>query len=505
MLRLLSVLALGLLGCEASSPLTALQSTVFDVVQKPTSLALAASPSFADERGGGIFVDLAGRVVRLNADASRGTLEPHPSSSHFPGAASAVFALGPANALVVTERGLFVAEQGWLVAPAWQDSLRPDGVVGTAVAVDGTAWLAHGDGLFRLSRGALGEFKLVEAHLDGITALAVGPGVDTAPAVWFAREGKLFAASQTSPTDFVVHDAALDSVRGVVGLGPASQGVAGEVWAITQQHLLRRAWDGWFAYSLPQAPTRLLGGGRFAWLQAGDTLYRYDADAKTWGQAQGFESAPTLLAVDATGTAWVRVGEVTAAVAPDITPRLVGLYEGAQVFDGQLVLHVAVPSSFAAQRGTWALDDFSHELPVDSATPGTGTLVGQTVFSLAGLEANLEPKPVSLAALSDGWHRLQVSLVQGEHTVTRTVHFEFRGSASAALSWEKDIKELSHQRCDKCHAAGTQPELVTYAQWKSNASAIASAVRAARMPADGPLDAAGVATIVRWVNAGALP
>ena len=93
----------------------------------------------------------------------------------------------------------------------------------------------------------------------------------------------------------------------------------------------------------------------------------------------------------------------------------------------------------------------------------------------------------------------------GEATAYRKVHFEFLGAGTAQVSWDQDIRQLGLERCSKCHATGTEPELVTYTQWKSNAAAIAAAVRESRMPADGPLDTAGVAAIVRWVNGGAQP
>jgi hypothetical protein len=114
-------------------------------------------------------------------------------------------------------------------------------------------------------------------------------------------------------------------------------------------------------------------------------------------------------------------------------------------------------------------------------------------------------KPVSFGALPDGWHTLTVTATTGEASVSRKVHFEFRGSSVAVVSWEQDIRALGEARCNKCHTTGTEPELATFAQWKANAPAIAAAVRESRMPADGPLDSASIAAIVRWVNGGAQP
>jgi hypothetical protein len=136
---------------------------------------------------------------------------------------------------------------------------------------------------------------------------------------------------------------------------------------------------------------------------------------------------------------------------------------------------------------------------------GSGPTADLRFFSLGGAEASGVLKPVSLASLQDGWHTLTVTATVGEASLSRRVHFEFLGSSSAVISWEADIRALSEARCAKCHTTGTDPSLATYEEWRANAAAIASAVRESRMPADGPLDAASVASIVRWVNGGARP
>ena len=307
MKRLLLCAAFLLVGCEEVTTLEPLSPTTFEAVSQGTMLDLAASPGFADERGGGVFIDLAGRVVRVRGNGDRGVLESHPRNTVLPGPATAVFALGPSNALVATTRGLFVADQGWLIAPSWQQLLPAQGLLGTALGGDGVAWLAHTQGLYRLERGVLTEFKLSGESLIGLTAMAVAPTLDGTPGVWFAREGKLFAAAQSSRTEFTVRDSGLSAqtlaggVRGLAGISPSRE-TGGELWAITSRGLLLYTGTSWREYSLGPSPRKLLSAGRFAWMQAGDGLYRYDGDTRGWALVQGLESAGTLLGVDSTGS-----------------------------------------------------------------------------------------------------------------------------------------------------------------------------------------------------------
>lgn len=505
------VLTLLGVGCAEVTTLEPLSPSSFEVVSQGTMLDLSATPAFADERGGGVFIDLAGRVVRVRPNGERGVLESHPRNGVFPGAATAVFAVGPSNALVATTRGIFVASQGWLVAPSWQTLLPAEGLLDTAQGGDGVAWLAHTQGLYRLERGTLNEFKLGGESLVGLTAMAAAPTLDGTPGVWFAREGKLFAAAQTSRTEFTVRDSGLNAetlaggVIGLAGIGP-SKDSSGELWAITSRSLLLYTGTSWREYSLGPSPRKLLAAGRFAWMQAGDGVYRYDGDTRAWAQVQGLESAATLLAVDAAGSAWVRVGTHTMSIGPSVPPRVRGISEGARVFEGQLVLQASLPAELPPEAISWGFDGVATALQLELGVAGSGPTAGQTFHSLGGVEPGGAFKPVSLGELKDGWHTLTVTATTGEASASRRLHFEFLGASTATISWERDVRPLSETRCAMCHAVNTEPELVSYAQWKANAANIALQVREGLMPADGTqLDSASVATIVRWVNGGALP
>ena len=503
-------LSLVLVGCGGGQVSETLVPRAFDSTVTESTVALSASPSFADERGGGIFVDLAGRVVRLRSNGSQGVIEAHPQNPVLPGPARSVWPLGPYNALVATSRGLFVADTGWLISPAWQDALDAEGLVATAVGQDGVGWVAHASGLYRLEGGVLSELTLGGATVQGLTALAAGPAPDGAQGVWFAQGDRLASAAQTSRTGFSVRDSGLSAealaggVLAMAGISPSKDSL-GEVWAITPKSLFQFTVLGWRRYELGRAPKQLMSSGRVAWLQAGDGLFRYDADTQSWGEAKGLPAVPTLLAVDAAGVAWVRCGEKTLSVSPGPAPRLSGLFENMRVYAPELPVTGLVPSTPAPTALAWQLDDTpAHTVAVADALPGSGPTEGLLVFSLAGVDHGKD-KPVSFAALADGNHTLTLKATYGDVVAARKLHFEFRGAATAVISFERDLAPINAARCAKCHTTGTTPELAGYQQWKDNAAAIANAVRTQRMPADGPLDPASIEAIQRWVNGGTQP
>ncbi|MEW5741262.1 MAG: hypothetical protein AB1938_20235 [Myxococcota bacterium] len=507
-------LSLLLSGCGGQVSET-LVPVAFDSTLTESSLMLSASPSFADERGGGIFVDLAGRVVRMRSNGSQGVIEAHPQNPVLPGPAESVWPLGPYNALVATTRGVFVADTGWLISPPWQATLPAAGFKGSTVGENGVGWLAHEQGLFRLEGGVLTELEVEGASLTGLTALAVGPAPDGAQGVWFAQGESLASASPTSRTAYTVRDSGLSAVelaggvKAMAGIS-ASKDSPGEVWAITPKALFQFTVLGWRRYELGRAPKQLMSSGRIAWLQAGDGLFRYDADTQRWGEAKGLPAVPTLVAVDAAGVAWVRAGDKTYSVSPGPAPRVVGMFENMRVYEPELALTGLVPATPAPTAISWRFDDGEpHEVNVMNTVAGAGPTEGLLSFALGGQESATQQKPVSFATLEDGRHTLVLSVTFGEGdaavTTERRVHFDFLGSASAVISFERDLASLNAARCAKCHTTGTKPDLGTYEDWKANAAAIATAVRDRRMPADGPLDPASILAIQRWVNGGTQP
>ena len=490
----------------------ALIATPFEAVTVASMLDLSATPSFADERGGGIFIDLAGRVVRVRSDGTKGLLESHPANPVMPGRASAAWRLGPYSALVETERGLFIAESGWLVAPAWQSLLPAEGLVATAVGDNGVGWLAHEKGLFRLESGQLTELKVAGGSVEGLTAMGIAPSSDGSTGVWFARGDKVSNAAQTSRLEFVVRDSGLTKAQlvggviGMAGISPAP-GSPGELWAITPKLLFQfTVAAGWRKYELGRAPKQMMAAGRVAWLQSGNDLFRYDADAQKWGKAQAFETVPVLMAVDASGAAWVRTGEVTSLVSATLPVRIEGLFQNAKVYASELVVQTTFPAATALTSLNWSFDaNPARDLVLTDGQPGVGPQAAMTFFSLGGNEGNGLPKTISFAALDDGLHTLTVTALTGAGLTSRQLHFDLHASSTAILSWEADIKPISEGRCAKCHQVNTTPELKTYEQWKTEATQILNAVRDRRMPADGPLDPGGIAAIQRWVNGGAQP
>jgi hypothetical protein len=508
---LAALTAASLVACDAGVSNT-LNPEPFDAQLATSALPLSAVPSFADERGGGVFIDLAGRAVRLRYDGAQGLLQSHPGNPVSAGPATAAWPLGPFSALLVTDKGLFVADSGWVIAPPWRDALPSEGLLGTALGDDGVAWISHSQGLYRLAEGKLSEFKLAGESLTGITGLTIAPAPSGAPAVWFARGEKLEYAEQTSKTAFSVKDAGLapEAVKGgitaLAGIA-AGPGASGELWVITDKVLWQQRDGTWTQYDLGRAPRELKSAGRFMWLRAGDGLFRYDADAGSWAEARGLPAVPTLLAVDPAGTAWVRAGEATLGVSPGVLPRIFGLFEGVRVYDTQASIVAAVPGSPELLSMHFAFDDGEQvEVPVTSAAPGEGPQAALQLFSMGGRQSNGEPKAFSLADLLPGLHTLTVTArYANDVSVSRPLHFDYRNTVATLVGWEADMKPIFQSRCAACHVTGPGFDLSTAEKWRENSELVVSAVRDQRMPADGPLDPVLIQKIERWVSGGMLP
>lgn len=469
----------------------------FTATQVAASQSLAEAPGFADQSGGGIFATSAGGAVRLRLDGSRAALEPHPQNKAVLGQVRAAFRLGPHSALVETNSGLFLADQGWLIEPLWQEVLGT-GIVATAQTADGAAWIAHPTGLYQIQGGVLASLKLSGQALNGITTMTAAPAEDGLPGLWFARQGKLNVVVASAPGVYQVRgtDAPLgtgETVRMLAGLG-AGTGKAGEVWLLTSTRVLRRNTDGWSTVALPSLPDQLMGAGRYLWARAGDKLFTFDADQGLWGSAEGLPAgALSLLAVDETGCAWVRVADAAMAVSRAPVPRVTGMHQGMLVVEDGLVVQARLPPGAAPKRVVFQLEGQEIE--------ATGP-----AYSMGGLDADHETlKAFSFASLTPGGHTLGVvSRFEDGSEALRQVPFTYQ-PLTTTPSYARDIRPIHEARCAKCHTTSPGRPLNTYELWKSNAQLINAAVRDLRMPADGPLDPQGIALIQRWVSSGALP
>ncbi len=496
-LLLLSAVLFSACGEDAPPGSDPAKPAAFTATQVSTAQSLAAAPGFADQSGGGIFATATGEAVRLRLDGTKAALAPHPQNKAPLGAVRATFRLGPHSALVETDSGLFLADQGWLIEPLWQEVLGT-GIIATAQTADGAAWIAHPKGLFQIQGGALASLKLSGQPLTGITAMTAAPAEDGLAGLWFAREGRLNVVVASAPGVYQVRgsDAPFGSgetVRALAGLS-AGTGTAGEVWVLTSTRLLQRNKNGWTPVSLPALPEQLLGSGRYLWARAGDRLFTYDADAKVWGSAQGLPSgAVTLLAADESGCAWVRVGDQALAISQTPAPRVTGMHQGMVVVEDGLVVQARLPPGTPPKSVVFQLE-------------GQEITAAGPAFSMGGLEADGETlKAFSFSSLTSGGHALSVvSRFEDGTEARRQLHFTYQ-PISTVPSWARDIRPIHEARCAKCHTTSPGRPLNTYELWKSNAQLINAAVRDLRMPADGPLDQQGIALIQRWVSSGALP
>lgn len=482
---------------ESSLPLDRPSPTPFRPTQVRSQPQLAQARGFADQAGGGVFATASGGIVRLRLDGSTAALEPHPGNRASAGPVQGVFRLGPHSALVDAQGGMFLADSGWLIAPPWRDALEP-GVLGTAQSGDGTAWVAHASGLFRLHDGALSELKAGGESLRGISAIASAPAADGAPGVWVLHEGRVLVVVAASASTYQVREATVplaeaEEVLSLAGLGPGA-GAPGELWLLTNQGLLHRAKDGWRRVELAQQAEELLAAGRFLWVKAGDSLLLYDADSSAWGEVSEVDTAGALfLAADEAGAVWVRLGNESVALSRAPVPRVRGLYQGMQVVEDGLVVRAVPPPGQAPQRIVFELG-------------GTEVTASGPDYSLGGAEADGTLKAYSFAGLPAGRHALSVVARFADGTeARRLVPFEYQPLSTAAVGWDADIRPIHEARCAKCHTTSPGRPLNTYELWKENAALITAAVREKRMPADGPLDPQLISVIQRWAASGANP
>jgi hypothetical protein len=490
-------------GSVGSSPLHADPLALRSVVAPPVK---TEAGGFADERGGGVFADGTNQAVRLRADGTMAVLQSHPGNPKPPGSVQRVFRAGAFAALMTAENGLYLAESGWLIAPAWRDALDSAGVIAVAAEMDGVTWIAHQRGLFRVEQGQLAELKVEGQSLLGLTAIAVAPARDGGKAVWFAQGDALGYAEQVARTSYEVHAGGLTKedlaggVRALAGIS-ATPNERGELWLTTDRALYKLTPRGWDTIALSGEPQQLIASGRFLWLRTDTGLFRYDADGKQWGKAM---QSGQLLAVEPAGSAWLNSSGQTTVLSTGAVPRVLGVFEGMRVYATEL----AVRAQFAAEQPsqvTFQLDD--SESRVQPASEG---LVGEGAqstldFAWGGFDSVGREQPYSMAGLKPGLHTLRITASFADGEQVREVHFDYQGGDHSSLSFVKDVQPIVMGRCAKCHEKGPGHTLMTFEQWTAEKELIVSALVEGRMPADGPLDPDQLATVQRWVYGGAAP
>ncbi len=505
-LALGSLLALLCTACGVDRPPVG----TFDAVLVESQAALSTAPGAADESGGGMFLTADGEPARLRMDGSRAQLVAHPGNAAALGKVSALRPLGPHSALVSAEGGLFVAQGGWIIAPSWRAHLPVDGLVATATGADGTAWIAHQQGLFRVSNGELSELKLDGASVEGLTALAAAPAEDGANGIWFAQGDLLRVGVQLTRENFTVRTSSRE-VKGIVSLvslTPSST-ARGELWVVTQKTLHRRSGEGWFTYDLGGTLDQVMSAGRVLWVRVGARLLRYEADSVSatvqassdplatgkWEQAAGVPGeTPVLLGVDASGSAWVQSGDASYCVSRGRIPRLFGLDDAMRISTDEVVVQARFPPGPEPLAVIYRLQDGEE---VNANAPA---------FSLGGEESDGRLRAFSLAGLPAGLYTLGATATYMDGTrARRTLTFEYRPGSNEVLSFEKDIQPIHVARCQKCHQSGPGRPLTNLDAWTANAQLILGAVKDQRMPADGPLDPALSLKIQRWVSGGMKP
>ncbi|MGA9521054.1 MAG: hypothetical protein WBV82_06295 [Myxococcaceae bacterium] len=499
-----------LIGCSAppsepSVPVEKPSIGAFAATWVEAQLETSAARGFADQSGGGLFVDPLGKVVRFRIDGSQGPLEPHPSAGEAPGAVSAIWPVGPHEAVAVASNGLYLAKSGWVTPPPWASSLAPDGVLSLSEPKNDVAWVAHASGLFRVEQGALAELRVDGVSVTGLTAVAVAAAEDGQDGIWFARGARLTVAVPTAKGDTSIREGrlpaeALQGVKALVGLTRSAHAPA-QLWVL-DDGIYRLDTAGWKRVDLGAHPAQMMGAGRFVWVVLEGALVRFDADSGAWERAE-FDAGeldpaatPTLLATEASGAAWVKIGARTLCIAKGSGPRLVGLDEGMKVSDDPLVVRAAFAPDLMPESVRYAVDGRT----VVTAKPPE--------FSLGGLDANGSPTPYSFAGLEAGLHTLTAATKTADGAeAIRNVTFEYVPLEGGVASWEKDIRPIHESRCAHCHTRGPGRDLSGYTQWKAQASLILSAVRdePRRMPADGSLDSESILRIQRWVTSGARP
>ncbi|MET0387059.1 MAG: hypothetical protein ABW321_13920 [Polyangiales bacterium] len=501
-------LAAALSACTGEVSSNPLVTSPAELQLTAAEVPLAAQGGFADQRGGGVFVDAQGRAVRLGIDGTRLSLQSHPSNREAPGRVQRIVPVGADCAWVLTDTGVYQASSGWLSELRFGLAITSDDVIAAAVSGDDQRYVALRQGLYQLDAAGLSALTASGKPLAGISALAIAPAPDGSRAVWFVQGSRLRYAKQLARARYEINDAELPEstlADGVVGLAgvSAAPGSLGELWVLTERALLSFTPQlGFRSFEPPAQARKLYSAGRFVWLETERALYRYAADEQRWRELTMAQTSPQLLAADASGTAWLSSAGESLALGELALPRVLGLFESGRVYSADVQLSARVLAADAPQAVAFNLDDGEHVVrELEHAREDAGSLQ----FSLGGYDASGREQSYSLAGLAAGLHTLTISALTEHGVTTRRLHFDMRAAEASALSWSSDVQPIYAARCAKCHDAGPGRALGTYQAWVDQSELIVRALVEARMPADGPLDPSQIQTIQRWAAGGAEP
>lgn len=465
---------LGLLllhGCAAADTLPAGRASVraAPAVARQVLSAGRASAAAADPDGT-IVVVVDGRATRHSLDSSVTTLEgalegattaAHSHGTVFVGGSFGLQKLGPWGFDVVPH-----VETGPITALVAGEEDGRDQL-----------WLTTENKLFRYDDGALVRVTVDGMDLPG-ARLCWGPAWSSVPATWILSEGTLWAfvrgAARAFPTPvaddgepYVLHELAADA--------------RGQLWARSDDHVLRRAADGaWTALTLPGQPLALQGSGRTdaIWVQTTAGLFQAD-DAGFFSLSAEPDAA--MLGVDDGGRVIVSDGTGTTARSALPTLRTHGLQDGDRL---------DVRTSMQ-----WFL------FPDEEDALAT--------VRLDGAHLPISPRDVEIdpIMLPGGPHELRIDVRWADGRAA-TIGLGFITGDFVAATWSDDVHPLTEVRCLGCHGdGGTAHFLDAPATFRYEFDRILENVEAGTMPLppERPFTDDEIAVLRAWRAGGFLP
>ena len=147
-------------------------------------------------------------------------------------------------------------------------------------------------------------------------------------------------------------------------------------------------------------------------------------------------------AVDASGSAWLRNDSGAFALSDKATPRVLGLFEAASVYQPDVHVSARLLSADAPLAVTFTLDDGQRieRTREDGRAPAADS--GSLDFSLGGFDAAGGEQTYSFAGLPPGLHTLHVEVRHAGGTTARALHFDLRSATAEAPSFARDIHGL---------------------------------------------------------------